>query len=59
MLSLHPLATSVQADRERLIHRQAPAPAGRPAALVHPARPHVGELLVPAPRAGLPAGNRA
>lgn len=45
MLSLHPLAVTVQADRERTIRVQAPAPAGRAMALVHPVRPVSPEPL--------------
>jgi hypothetical protein len=59
MLSLHLLAGTIQADRERLIRRQTPATAGRPA-LAHPVRPHVGEwLVVTTPRPRTPAETGA
>ena len=45
MLSLHPLAGSVQADRERIIRAQAPAPAHRPPSLAHPAGEREPRLL--------------
>lgn len=55
MLSLHPLAGSVQADRERAIRAQAPAPAHRPSALAHPTGEREPRLLAQ----GAPASGRA